>query len=418
MTAVVAAGVCAALLGVLPLLGRWRWVVTVRHWRGDAPPPRGRAVAGEPSGGAGAPHGRGAGVPLSMVVTEVAARLRAGASTPRAWEQAWGRFPGLGPLGGIDGEGVPEGVRRLARRPTWRDCLPRVQAGCGAGSVRDPGPAAVRRPRPVEVLRAGGAPARARRSAARALEAACRFTHHLGAPLAEVLDLVADGIDDAAGAEEARRTAASGPRTSTRVLLALPLLAVGLGEAAGAEPLAFLLGGGVGTLCLLLGVGCQVGGHVVSRILTRRAEGGVGVGVDPAVLCDLAVAGLESGASVPATLEALAAAAGIPSLGRTARELLLGVPWGRAWTPTPEGTEDLGRALEPAWTDGTAPVPLLTRASAHVRARRLARARQEAERLAVRLVVPVAALLLPAFVALGVVPTLVHLASTGAVPSP
>jgi hypothetical protein len=178
--------------------------------------------------------------------------------------------------------------------------------------------------------------------------------------------------------------------------------------------MAFLLGGGVGTVCLVVGVACQLGGHLVSRVLTRRAERTGALGrVDPAILCDLAVAGLESGASVPTTLDALGAAADLPELGRIGRELLLGVPWRIAWDPHPEVAGALGEALAPAWTDGTAPVPLLRRAAAGVRSRRLAHAREEAERLAVRLVVPVAALLLPGFVALGVVPALVHLASAG-----
>lgn len=447
---VLAAAACAAGLALLPLLTRWERMARVRHWRGrGAAPSQGAAWAAEVSlGDAGARgrrprvhgprEGRGGGAPpLSMLVTEVSARLGAGASVPEAWARSWERHPGLGPLGGSDGAGVPRGLAALAHRPRWRDLRlpgrwgpgrlrrrgeqrgsPASGGGRGGGGWGDAPPAGddtrAVAPGVWDVLRAGRAPARAERASARALVTACRFTAHLGAPLAGVLDLVADGVDGAAAAEDARRAAGSGPRTSTRVLLALPLLGVAAGEALGAGPMAFLLGGGVGTVCLVVGVACQVGGHLVSRLLTRRAEGTGAMGrVDPAILCDLAVAGLESGASVPTTLEALGAAAELPELGRIGRELLLGVPWGTAWDPHPEEAGDLGDALSPAWTDGTAPVPLLRRAAAGVRSRRMARATEEAERLAVRLVVPVAALLLPGFVALGVVPVLAHLASSG-----
>lgn len=424
MIGLLLACLCAAGLGLLPLLTRWEQRRRVQRWRGGggsaredaardgarggvvggAPPlpRRGRRPRGVGGPGTGGPGGAGARVPLSMLVTEVSARLGAGASVVEAWERSWERHPELGAFRGCDAQGVPLGVLALARRPRWRDVRAFRRPGREAGA------------RVVEVLAAGRAQARAQRAAAGALVAACRFTAHLGAPLADVLAFVADGVDEAAAAEDARRVAGSGPRTSTRVLLTLPLLGVFAGEALGAGPVSFLLGGGIGSICLVVGITCQVTGQLVSRVLTRRAEGAGSEGsVDPAILCDLAVAGLESGASVPSTLEGLGVAADLPELGRIARELLLGVPWGTAWDPHPEEAAQLGGALEPAWTDGTAPVPLLVRASAAIRARRAALVREEAERLAVRLVVPVAALLLPGFVALGVVPVLVHLAAGG-----
>lgn len=414
MTWVVAAGLFSLLLGFTPVVGRQVRAHRVEQWRGmhvGRAEERGRRRPRNGGGRGGRASSRPLSerreddIPLSMLVTEVSARLRAGAVPREAWALSWERHPGLGSLGQGEEDGVPRGVVALSRRPRWSQLWGR---GNTTGWTR---------PTVGEVWRAGRAPEVAQRAAARALVCSCRFTTHLGAPLADVLDLVADGIDGAAGAEDARRVAGSGPRTSTRVLLVLPLLGLFLGEVLDAAPVAFLFGGGTGTLCLVVGVGCQIAGHVVSRAMTRRAEGaGRGSRVDPAILCDLGVAGLESGASVPSTLEALGAAAEMPELGRIARELLLGVPWRTAWNPHPPDAGPLGEALEPAWSDGTAPVPLLRRAAARVRSRRLALASQEAERLAVRLVVPVAALLLPAFVALGVVPVLVHLATTGLAP--
>ncbi len=349
-------------------------------------------------------------VSLALVVSEVAARLRAGAPVVGAWRGAWQRVPRWGDLGPID-EGVPRGVTWLARRARWSDLIP---GGSDDASDQGGGPAArPDRPTVREVIRDSSPRAASMRRAAAGLVAACRFTHRLGAPLADVLDTVADGIDESAAAEDARRVAGSGPRMSARILMALPLLGIVLGQSVGAKPLETFSDGGTGTLCLIVGVVCLLGGRLCATRMLRRAERGDREAIDPAVLCDLAVAGLESGASVPAVLAALGLASGLDDLGRIGRELTLGAPWAVAWDPCPDEAVPLGRALEPAWTDGTSPVPLLRRSAAQIRVHRLSEARARAEELGVRLVVPLGALLLPAFLALGVIPVLLHLGIDG-----
>ena len=135
--------------------------------------------------------------------------------------------------------------------------------------------------------------------------------------------------------------------------------------------------------------------------------------VDAAVLLDITRAAVVAGASVPGALaalaEALPPAQGEP-LGRVVTALRLGASWSEAWQGSPQGYRELQRALEPAWTDGVSPVPLLHQAADTVRVRRTARAREAAARLGVRLVLPLGLCLLPAFVLLGLVPVLL---STG-----
>ena len=135
--------------------------------------------------------------------------------------------------------------------------------------------------------------------------------------------------------------------------------------------------------------------------------------VDAAVVLDLTRAAIVAGASVPGALAALAEALppgqGGP-LGRVVTALRLGASWLEAWQGAPEGFRPLQHALEPAWTDGVSPVPLLRQAADTVRARRTARAREAAARLGVRLVLPLGLCLLPAFVLLGLIPVLL---STG-----
>jgi tight adherence protein B len=65
----------------------------------------------------------------------------------------------------------------------------------------------------------------------------------------------------------------AGARTTAAVLAGLPLLGVGLGQLIGAEPVAFLLSGGVGGWLLVIGVALACGGllwsdHITARVLT------------------------------------------------------------------------------------------------------------------------------------------------------
>lgn len=130
--------------------------------------------------------------------------------------------------------------------------------------------------------------------------------------------------------------------------------------------------------------------------------------VDAAVACDLLAAVLGSGASVPRALAALGeavAGAGGERHVIASRILRLGGSW-------EEACRDLGAPayLEPlrlAWVEGIAPGPLLRAAAAQVRFRRTAAAREAAERLAVRLVLPLGLCLLPAFVLMGLVPVVI-----------
>ncbi|RYV49383.1 type II secretion system F family protein [Pengzhenrongella frigida] len=161
---------------------------------------------------------------LAVVVTEVASQLRAGADPGRAWEQVLGR-----PVGG---DGMPD-VDTLAL--------------LGAGD----------------------------RSQAAAVVAAGALARELGAPLAQVLDRVADGLATAAEAEGERRAALAGPRATARVLTGLPVLGVVLGAAVGADPVGVLLGGGPGTAALVLGVMLLlVGRWWISRLVRRAARAG------------------------------------------------------------------------------------------------------------------------------------------------
>ncbi|QPK81380.1 hypothetical protein G7Y41_00375 [Schaalia sp. ZJ405] len=332
------------------------------------------------------------GADLALMVAEVSARLRAGAPVTQAWARTWADRGDGREFSGVDEMGVPHVVRDDARKMRARD-------------IR--GPAQV-----IRWWRGRTYAGRARIRAARGLVAACSLTGQLGAPLADVLDAIADGIDESEQAEEARRIAGSGPRASARILSALPLGGIGVAVMLGADPLGMLTSGGLGTVGGCVGAACFIAGHVVSRRMLRKALSG-DEDVDQAILCDLAVAGLESGASIPATCSAIGVAIGSDVLARTGKELTLGVDWERAWEECVGPQRVLYESLRSAWNDGTSPIPLLRRAAHQIRCRRITQARTRAEELGVRLAMPLAGLLLPAFVLLGVVPLVVYFGREG-----
>ena len=332
-------------------------------------------------GESGRHRGRACGVPqareLSLLVAEVATRLRAGAPTRRAWSDSLARI-GAGAI-------APESASYPPILDEW---------------AREP-------PRWELPLRARAPDAAARRTAA-SVALACRFSHGLGAPMADILDAIGDSIDDAQAVAEARRVASAGPLMSARVLAALPLVGIVSALALGASPWQFYTGVTVGRICALLGAAAWVVGIALCRRILARARS-VDEDTDPALACDLVAAGLACGAAIPRVLDALAAACARESLAWTAQALRLGVSWADAWEETPEWAHPLRDALESSWTSGNAPETMLARSASWERRARLADAKTRAEELSVRLVGPLGACFLPAFLALGIAPLLASL---------
>ncbi|MBD5785320.1 hypothetical protein IF650_03925 [Cellulosimicrobium terreum] len=167
-------------------------------------------------------RGQGRGEPerVRLVVAQVGALVRAGASPGAAWERTLGVRP--------DTAGIPSVV----------DLAPHV----------------------------GG------RSTAHALVAACRLAVDVGAPLATVLDQVAASVAAEAEARAGREAALAGPRSTARVLLWLPVVGLVLGYALGADPVATAAGGGAGTTGIVLGVLLLLAGRSWSARLVGRAR--------------------------------------------------------------------------------------------------------------------------------------------------
>ncbi|MCL1800147.1 MAG: hypothetical protein FWG25_02125 [Promicromonosporaceae bacterium] len=107
---------------------------------------------------------------------------------------------------------------------------------------------------------------------ASAMIAASRLALTLGAPLSGVLLNISNTLtaDDDANAE--REAAFAGPKTTARVLLALPLLGLALGWLLGGSPIAIITGGGLGSLSVLLGLALLGVGRLWINRLIRQAQ--------------------------------------------------------------------------------------------------------------------------------------------------
>lgn len=151
--------------------------------------------------------------------------------------------------------------------------------------------------------------------------------------------------------------------------------------------------------------------------MVRRAEAARArylPAVELAVVLDLLGTALSAGAGVPRAIDATGRALGGPegrALSSVGSALLLGAPWETAWAPAPARFAPLAAALRPAWVHGAPPREALRVAGVQIRQDTDARARAEAARLGVRLVLPLGLCFLPAFVLIGLVPVMVSLGS-------
>ncbi|WP_265520321.1 type II secretion system F family protein [Oerskovia flava] len=113
---------------------------------------------------------------------------------------------------------------------------------------------------------------------ARSVVAACRLAAEVGSPLTAVLDQVAATLAAEAEARAEREASLAGPRATARVLLWLPAVGVLLGSALGADPVAQALDGGLGSAAVVGGVVLLVVGRrwTARMVGAARAAGGEG----------------------------------------------------------------------------------------------------------------------------------------------
>lgn len=157
---------------------------------------------------------------VQLLITQVAALLRAGAPPGAAWRRAAGVR--------VDSAGVPDQM---------------ALSGLFGGE------------------------------AAVAMTAATRLAGSLGAPLATVLHATGKVLTAEAEAAAERAAIMAGPQTTARVLLCLPLLGLAIGWLLGADPIGAAFGGGVATVSMLAGLALMLVGRAwIARLIASAAK--------------------------------------------------------------------------------------------------------------------------------------------------
>jgi tight adherence protein B len=225
----------------------------------------------------------------------------------------------------------------------------------------------------------------------RALTAAWRIAATAGAPLSAVLRSIADALRDRADARREIAVALAAPRATARLVLWLPAAGVLLALVIGVDVVATVLNP-IGLISVIAGLGLvHAGRRWTSRLLAAAEPPAPTAGLGYELLAVAAAGGRGPEAALQLVLDHLAAVDCAPSS-----------------TETAELTE-----LVALSRGSGAPLGELARAEAR-EARVAARgaARRTAERLGVRLMLPLGACILPAFLLIGVVPILLGIVSS------
>lgn len=228
----------------------------------------------------------------------------------------------------------------------------------------------------------------------RDIAAVLHVAERTGAPVAVALRALARALRRSAASDRAVRVALAGPRASARVVLALPLLGLALASAWGAGAIEVLVRTPAGWACsvaavLLVGAGRSW----TARLVHEATPDGHVTGV----LLDAWAVAVSGGGSWTD-----AGAAVRDAFERS----------GAASHTAPETESRLREVLDLARRAGVPAATLLRSAAEDLRDDAAADGLAAAERLAIRLVLPLGVCVLPAFVLVGVVPVVVGVLSS------
>lgn len=265
--------------------------------------------------------------------------------------------------------------------------IPAVSAWRHAGAAGDADPAAAQVARepvssadlPERIAAIASTCPPAERTAWSSLAAIWAVATEAGAALAPALERSAEVLRALAQASREVETAVAGPVATSRVVLALPLVGVGLGVLLGFDLLA-ALASGAGVACVTVGgILIAVAVRWNRRLLRWAREHDA----TPGIAFELYAIALSGGMSVTRATEL------VDAVSRT------------AGLPAPDGVAPV---LDFAASAGV-PVVALLRSEADER-RRVSRAAAAARaaRLETRMLVPLGLCVLPAFVLIGVMP--------------
>ena len=233
-----------------------------------------------------------------------------------------------------------------------------------------------------ETIAAAATTTGAQREAWHGLAAAWSVATESGSPLAPALRDYSQSLRELGDAQRDARVALAGPLATARMVMALPAVGILFGLALGFNTLATLFGTPVGWACLGAGGALLLAAARWNRSLLAAATP---ASATPGLACDLMAIAMAGGASldrvrslVDRTLETHGIAA-----------------------------EDVDQVLGLSRRAGVPAGELLRSEARELRAAARSVAQERAAALSVRLMLPLGLCVLPAFLALGVVPLLV-----------
>ncbi|AMB59387.1 type II secretion system F family protein [Microterricola viridarii] len=225
-----------------------------------------------------------------------------------------------------------------------------------------------------------------------ALAAAWFVAGEAGAPLAATLRELAGAFRAQAQLERELAVALAGPRSTARLVGAMPLVAVLFGALLGFDTVRTLVFTLPGLVCLALGAGLMFAGARWSGALVRRASR----------------AGGDTGLAVELT--AIAMAGGMSA--ERARALAVAAAERYLSAVTGPDIAVIDEVLALSRRAGVPAGELLRSEAGLVRVRARSAGQQRAARLAVTLMIPLGLCVLPAFLLLGVMPLLISVLSS------
>jgi tight adherence protein B len=316
---------------------------------------------------------------VSAVVERLAVLLAAGIPPAAAW-----RYLAESEVESSFASRIVRAVSEVgAEHPIGEALREAVEAELSAARSNEHGPKGRASPR------SGRAISSFELSAWRGLAAAWSVATESGAPLAQGLLDFAASLRALAQARRDASVALSGPRSTAKLVLALPLVGVLFGMALGFDTLGTLVATIPGLVCLIGGGSLLLAARFWNRRLVDRASP---TDATPGLVLDLFAISVSGGASIDRARDAVSRAVercGIADLGQEAEPVLA-----------------LARRA------GIPPGALLRREANRVRRDAKSEADRKAAQLAVTLMMPLGLCVLPAFMLVGVAPLMIAVLSS------
>jgi tight adherence protein B len=224
------------------------------------------------------------------------------------------------------------------------------------------------------------------------------FCQTTGTKLSLLLDILEKEVIALAEIDELMEKALAGPKMTQKVLRYLPIVAISLGFFFGSKPWE-VYSSPVGLICLLIGAIFWFAG---GKIIKRKTEEFEKIRIskfdeNPVVQLTLVKAGVLSGLSILSVFEYLE----IPGTKQLVDELPFQI----------SGVPEHFKCLEDSFIKGHSPIGPINAKIHKLKMESSKRMKVMGEELVIQLIVPLGACYLPSFIFIGIIPTIIGMAS-------